>query len=128
MKVGALGFYRDAKRVLGLVVGETAPGGRIPGENDRALIFAGNHVEAVSAFGQRLALDGHWIHKLNGRVLIRSGAPDLAVRHDSAPDFALVHHRTVVVDGDVGDPNPLGDDRMLTGPRQIQNERLGLSQ
>ena len=85
-------------------------------------------MEAVSAFGQRLALDGHWIHKLDGRVLIRSGAPDLAVRHNAGPDLALVHHRTVVVDGDVGDSNSLGDDRMLTWPGQIQDKRLGLGQ
>src|SRR3954469_25775312 len=128
MKIGALGFHRDSKRVLRLVIGETAPGSRIPGEDDRALVFSGNHVEAVSAFWQRLALNGHWIHKLDGRVLIRSSAPDLAVRHNAAPDFALVGHWTVVVDGDVGDSNPLSDDCMLTGPGQIQNKRLGLTQ
>jgi hypothetical protein len=34
----------------------------------------------------------------------------------------------VVIDGDIGDPDPLRDNRVLTGPRQIQNEGLGLTQ
>src|SRR5579863_5148054 len=81
-------------------------------------------MQPVSAFIQRLPLNRHRIAERDGRVLIRSGTPDLPIRDDFAPDLAPVRQRPVIVDRDIGDADTLRYSGMLTRSRQIQHQRL----
>ncbi len=122
--VRGFGLHGDAQGIFGLVVGEGAPGRRIFRENDCPIIGGRDHVQAVGAFIERLAFNEHGIAERDGGVDIRAGAPDLAVRHQAVPYFAIVDERAVIVDGDVGDADSLRDFRALA--RQGQIENLGL--
>jgi hypothetical protein len=85
-------------------------------------------VQSVSPFGQRLPLDRNVVAELDGRVLVRPGAPDFAERHDSAPDLSSIHQRPVIIDLDVGESDTLLDDRMLTHVRHVKVGMRGGSQ
>src|ERR1700733_8910204 len=94
------------------------------GENDGPLVVPGNHVQTVSAFGQRLSFDRNWIGEGDGGVLIRPGPPYFIVRHNFAPYRSALNQRTMIVNGDVGDPDSLDHHRVLAITRQVQKRRL----
>ena len=79
-------------------------------------------MQSVGTLGQGLALDGHRIRELDGRIFVGAGTPHLAVGHEAAPHFALIDQRAVIVEGDIGNSNSLRYHGMLAGPRQIQKE------
>src|SRR6185436_8310776 len=68
----------DAQRVVLGVVPVAAPGVRVPGEDDRPLVLARDHVEAVGAGRKLLALDLDVMRDGEGRVLVGAGAPRAA--------------------------------------------------
>ena len=111
--VGRLRFHRHAERIFVLLVAEAAPCGRHLRKNHRPLIFAGNHVQSVGSFVERLALNGHGIGKRDRRILVGSCAPYFSIRHQLAPNLPAVSQRAVIVNGDIGDANALRDLRML---------------
>ena len=81
-------------------------------------------MEAVCAFIERLAFDADRIGESNGCVLIGAGPPDLSVGHDLAPNGAAFDEWTVILHGDVGDPNALRDRGALAVARQVELCRL----
>ena len=81
----AAGLTVTPEGVFFFVVAEAAPGSRVFGEDDGPLILVGNHVQAVSARGERLAFDGGVIGEGDGGVFVGTGAPDFSVGHDFAP-------------------------------------------
>ena len=122
------GFHRHAQCVFRLVVAEASPGGVHLGEDDGPLIFVGNHVQTVSAGRQRLAFNRDRIAEGDGRVLVGAGAPDLAIRHKSAPNLAAVGQRAMIVDGDVGNADALRHDGVLAGTRQVELSGLSIGE
>ena len=70
-------------------------------------------MKAREALGQRLALDGDRIAHLEGGIEVGAGAPDFAVGHEAAPNFAAVDQRAVVTDRDIGDAELLLHHRSL---------------
>ena len=102
MHVGRDRFDRHAERVFLLVVGEASPRGRVLRENDRPGRLGREHVEAVGTPGKRLSFDLDRIGERDDRVLVGAGPPDLAERHELAPDFPAADLRAVVVDRHAG--------------------------
>src|SRR5882757_6789701 len=85
-------------------------------------------MQTVNALGQRLAFHAYGIGEFDGGVFVRAGAPDLAVRHKSAPDFSAFDHRAMVIDSDVRDADSLDDLGMLTITRQVKHGGLRVAQ
>ncbi len=83
-------------------------------------------MQAVVAFGQRLAFHGDGVAEFDGRVFVGSGAPHFSVGLNAADHLASFDQRAVVANGDVGDSDPLRNLRALAGARQVQQGRLGL--
>jgi hypothetical protein len=54
-------------------------------------------VEAIGSLVERLAFDRDGIGEGDDRVLVGSGAPDLTIRNNFAPDLASVGQRAVIV-------------------------------
>ena len=127
MEFGDLRLRGDPQRVLVLLVAETSPRGRGLREDHRPLILAGNHLQTVSTLVERLAFDRDRIGERDGGIFVGSGAPNLSVRHEFAPDLAVVHQRPMIVDSDVGKAKALRDHGMLALPRQIEHYGLGLA-
>src|SRR2546430_4093261 len=88
-------LHRDAQRVFLFIVAKTSPRGRILREDNRPLLLVRNRVQPVSARGQRLAFHRHIVRKRDGCILVRSGAPHLAVRNDFPPNLAPPDRRPV---------------------------------
>src|SRR5215467_15117265 len=84
-------------------------------------------MQTVNPFGQRLAFDTDWIGELDGSVLIGAGPPHFAIGLEATKNLASFDQRTVIADGDVGDPNLLHDLCALAVARQIKDCRLGVS-
>src|SRR5215510_1277978 len=57
------------------------------GEGRGPFLLARNHVQAVSAPGQRLAFDSNGIAEVDGAVLVGAGPPDLSVGLEATPDL-----------------------------------------
>lgn len=131
----------DAQRILGLLVTEAAPRRRVLREDERPLRLAGQHVQAVLACGERLALDLHGVRDAEHRVLVRAGAPRAlaageaeivhAVRHQLAPDLAAsilaagtVHVRAAVRDAHADEADLLRDLRALVVAIRRERDRL----
>src|SRR6476659_5602817 len=85
-------------------------------------------MQTVNALGQRLAFHAYWIGEFDCCIFIRAGAPHLAVRHKTAPDFSAFYQRAVVINGDVSDADPLNDPGMLAVTRQIKYSGLRMGQ
>ena len=117
-------LHAHAQRVFLFIVAKTSPGRRILREDNRPLLLVRNRVQAVRARRQRLSFHRHIVRKSNGGVLIRSGAPHLPIRNCFAPNLAAAHHRPVIVNGDIRQPNALRDAPALADTRNIQFRRL----
>src|SRR5207245_9133458 len=124
MHVRSPGFYRYAERIFGLVVGERSPGSRVLGEDNRPFFGVWDHVQSICSLVERLAFDHDRIAEGDRSVLIRARTPDLAVRNQTVPNLAILYHRPVIVDGDIGNPNFLRNLCPLALVRQIEYERL----
>ena len=81
-------------------------------------------MEAVGSRRDLLASDVNVAREGDRRVLVCTGAPDLVVGHELAPDLALVHGRAVIRDGDVSQSHLLRDGCGGTGLRQRQRRPL----
>ena len=136
-----LGRRRDPQLIFGLVVAEAAPRGRVLREDHRPLGRAGDHVEAVAAGRQRLALDGHRMRDGEHGVLVGAGAPRALavvegqvvdpVRHQRAEDLAAavvavggVHVGAAIGDRDGDQPDLLGHFTALVVAVGRQGDRL----
>ena len=102
--------------ILGLGIGKTSPGSVIFAENNGPFSLGRNHMQAVGTGRKGFAFNGHLITEGNGGIVIRAGAPNLIVGHQSPPDVPFLHSRAVVGDGDVGEPDFLGDAGKLAWP------------
>ena len=85
-------------------------------------------MQTVGSPIERFAFDKHRIGELNRGVLIGSGAPRLAVRHHSAPDFAAPRQRTVIRNRDIGNTDALRQHGMLALPRKVKNGGLRVAE
>src|SRR6476469_10990693 len=85
-------------------------------------------MQTINSLGQRLAFHAHGIGEFDRCVFIRAGAPNLAVRHQAAPDFPAFHERAMVVDGDVSNADSLNDLCMLAVTRDIKYRGLRMAQ
>jgi hypothetical protein len=81
-------------------------------------------METANALGERLTSNADRICEGDGGVLIGSGAPDFAVRHELTPNLSTFDQRPMVADGNVGDSDPLRHRCMLTVARNIQEPRI----
>ena len=70
-------------------------------------------MNSVGPGGKGFAFDGNRSAKFDRRVFICSRSPNLAHRNKPAPDFAAVHERTVIGDGDVRYTDALLNERFL---------------
>ena len=107
MHIRRLGFHGDAEGIFRRVVGERTPRGGVLRENNRPLVGIRDHMQPVGSLVERLAFNQNGIAERDRGVFIRARAPYLAVRNQGTPNLAVVHERPVIVDGDVGDPDPL---------------------
>ena len=81
-------------------------------------------MQTVRSFVERLTFDGDRIGEGDCGILIRSRAPYLAVGYELAPDLAAIDQRPVIVDGDIGEADALGDHGMLALQREIEHYSL----
>ncbi len=84
-------------------------------------------MQAIGTLVERLAFDRDRIGERDRGVFVGSGAPDLSIRHNLAPDLAAIDQRPVVVDCDVGNADALCDHGMLALPRQVEHYGLGMA-
>jgi len=77
-------------------------------------------MQAVRTLIERLAFDADGVGKGDCRIFIGAGPPDLSVGNDFPPNRAAFHQRAMVIDGDIGDANPLAHDGVLAIARNIQ--------
>src|SRR5579871_23449 len=71
------------------------------------------------------AFDGDICGEGNRCVLVCASAPDFVVWNGVSPEFAAANQGRVVVDGDVGEADALGDYRVLT--KRWKNEFRSLA-
>ncbi len=56
-------------------------------------------MQAVFSFRQNLPVDFHIVGRFKSRVFVRARAPNFAVWHEFAEDFAVFNVRTMINDG-----------------------------
>src|SRR5262245_3275283 len=124
---GLLRLGRDGEHVLRCVVGEGAPLLGLRVEDDLPFVLARDGEERVGALLQRLAVDDDVVAEVDGRGLVRAGAPDRVVRNERAPDGPPLHAGTAVLEADVDQTDGLrqrgvgadaGETKLLRGERQ----------
>ena len=122
------GLGGDAEDVFGGFVEEAAPGGGVLREDDGPFGGVDDHVEAVAAGGEGLAVDRDRVRDGEDGAFIGSGAPGgglavavaevgEAVGDELAPDLAapVFDGGGGVVDGDLDGADELGDGGLLVG-------------
>ncbi len=124
VELGSVRLYRNAQRIFILLVTEATPCSGHLREDHRPIIFAGNHVQSIGSFVERLAFNRDRIGECDGGIFVGPGTPDLSVRHQLAPNLAAVDEWPMVVDGDVGNADALRDNGMLTLPGEIKHQGL----
>ena len=107
MHIRGLGLHGDAEGIFRRVVGERAPRRRVLREDNCPFVGIRDHMQTVGSLVEGLAFDQDRIAKRDRGVFIRARAPYLAVRNQGTPNLAVVHQWPVIVDGDIGNPDPL---------------------
>src|SRR5215471_21113157 len=77
-------------------------------------------MQTIDALWERLTFNGNRIAHFKSRVLVRADSPNLPGWYQAAPDLSALHQWPVIINGHIGQRDPLFDLGSLTGVGKIQ--------